>query len=564
MRHCSGMGGQHLAIEPPPGEPETGILADGGMEGAGSGTQDCEPCGISCQVEKGIEWIGRRRRVCRQRLNLGLDLRRAPHPRLWTDRSRPVCEARDMAEILADMLLAHPTGRDHPAGGEGQRLAEHGFHEEDALGMVAQSAMPEVRKDKFRGIDYVDSMPAAAFCGMLAVTSQKITEAQMFKLRSADGGASIHVIDLDGNVVDPICRFAAYLEAKAYSPNTSLAYTRDLIHLWTFLSTQGIHWTSFSPDLSAAFLGHLRSVPASRRQRDTSIRLLVSEGSPVRHGLSAATINRTLVAVDAFYRWAIFTGAFNGTNPMVRKQDRISWRVGDRHKPFLAGISQQKPETRELRLKTVQRLPRPMSQQQVASLLAVSRNLRDRSLILLMLNGGLRPGEVLGLHLTDISYGRRRIFVRCRDDHPKGARSKSRVERVVDLHDGDTLETLNTYVMHERPHDAEAPFVFLVGRTGQNRGEPLSYSALARLFARACDRAGIREQWMTPHALRHTHATRMWEAGMRELTLQKRLGHASPESTRIYTRVSDAVVVAEYRQALGLDRPAQGEDGEAR
>jgi integrase len=46
----------------------------------------------------------------------------------------------------------------------------------------------------------------------------------------------------------------------------------------------------------------------------------------------------------------------------------------------------------------------------------------------------------------------------------------------------------------------------------------------------------------------------MWEGGMRELTLQKRLGHASPESTRIYTRVSDAVVVAEYRHALGEER----------
>ena len=37
---------------------------------------------------------------------------------------------------------------------------------------------------------------------------------------------------------------------------------------------------------------------------------------------------------------------------------------------------------------------------------------------------------------------------------------------------------------------------------------------------------------------------------MRELTLQRRLGHASPESTRLYTRVSDAAMVAEYVQAL--------------
>jgi integrase/recombinase XerD len=459
------------------------------------------------------------------------------------------------------MLLADPAGRNDAPGRECEGRPEDRLGHEYAHGMVAQGPMPEVRSDLLAGIDYVDSMPTVAFCPMLALTTRKNTEAQMFKLRSADGGATILVTDMDGNAVDPICRFVGYLGAKAYSPNTALAYARDLIHLWTFLSTQGIHWTSFSPELSAAFLEYLRSVNANRKRRDTSIRLVVSEGAAVRPGLSAATINRILVAVDAFYRWAIFTGVFSGPNPIVRRQDRTSWRVSDRHKPFLAGIMRHKPEIRELRLKTVQRLPRPMSQYQVESLLAATRNLRDRSLILLMLNGGLRPGEVLGLQLKDIGYGRRRIFVRCRDDHPKGARSKSRVERVVDLHDGETLETLNTYVMHERPHDAEAPFVFLVGGGGANRRDPLSYSALARLFARACDRAGIREQWMTPHALRHTHATRMWEAGMRELTLQKRLGHASPESTRIYTRVSDAVVVTEYRQALGLDRPALGEGG---
>ncbi len=38
---------------------------------------------------------------------------------------------------------------------------------------------------------------------------------------------------------------------------------------------------------------------------------------------------------------------------------------------------------------------------------------------------------------------------------------------------------------------------------------------------------------------------------MRELALQRRLGHASPESIRIYTRVSDEQVVAEYDTALG-------------
>ncbi len=171
-------------------------------------------------------------------------------------------------------------------------------------------------------------------------------------------------------------------------------------------------------------------------------------------------------------------------------------------------------------------------------------------MILLMLHGGLRPGEVLNLHLEDFSYGRRRVIIRYRTDHPKGVRTKSRTERVVDLYQPETLQAVSDYVMHERPTDVNSPYVFLVGGRGKKRCEPLSYHALVKLFERHCERVGIREVWLTPHALRHTHATRMWDGGMRELALQKRLGHASPESTRIYTQVSDPTVVAEYRRAL--------------
>lgn len=60
------------------------------------------------------------------------------------------------------------------------------------------------------------------------------------------------------------------------------------------------------------------------------------------------------------------------------------------------------------------------------SLLAQPRSKRDRAIVLLMLQGRLRSGEVLGMHLEDIAYGRRQVVVRHCDDHPKGARSKSR------------------------------------------------------------------------------------------------------------------------------------------
>ena len=364
--------------------------------------------------------------------------------------------------------------------------------------------------------------------------------------------SDIELLDADGQPVAAVSQFLKYIAARGSSPNTVVAYAYDLAHLWTFLSVAQLRWEDLSAAKAIDFLVHLRALPTKRRGAVREIAVVVSRGGPVLAGLSAATVNRILVAVSCFYDWAILSARFEAPNPMTKVEDRSSLRTSDRHRAFLEGISRRRPITRTLRAKTIRRLPRPMSDEQIDALLGALRSFRDSALVRLMLNAGLRPGEALGLHLTDIAYGRRRVAVCCRDDHPRGVRSKSRTERLVDLHDGATLATVNAYVMSERPVDAATPIVFLVGGKGTRRNEPLSYAALVRLFARACERANIREPWMTPHALRHTHATRMWEAGMRELTLQRRLGHASPESTRIYTRISDAAVVAEYRHALGL------------
>jgi integrase/recombinase XerD len=69
-----------------------------------------------------------------------------------------------------------------------------------------------------------------------------------------------------------------------------------------------------------------------------------------------------------------------------------------------------------VRVKTVQRLPRPLGPEKVDGLLAALRCRRDRALVRLMLDGGLRPGEVLGLHLADVAYGRRRVVMHRRNE----------------------------------------------------------------------------------------------------------------------------------------------------
>ena len=347
--------------------------------------------------------------------------------------------------------------------------------------------------------------------------------------------------------------FLTYMQACNYSPNTVKAYRHDLSLLSSFLISNDLDWRRLTPERAVDLLIYLRGIPSRRRGEHLHPMLAVTDGRVAKPGLSVATINRMLATVSSFYDWGRMVDQIIGANPISRVHDRAAARVPEGHRPFLYGVAGRQTMRRALRLRSVRRLPRPMSIDQIDALIAQLRCRRDLALVHLMLDGGLRPGEVLGLHLTDVAYGRRRVVVRVRDDDPRGVRSKSRAERIVDLHEAVTLEAVSAYVMQERPAEATSPILFLVGGPGRRRCEPMSYSALVRLFARACARAGIRAPWVTPHALRHTHATRMWEAGMRELTLQRRLGHASPESTRLYTQMSDPAVVAEYRRALGLD-----------
>lgn len=367
------------------------------------------------------------------------------------------------------------------------------------------------------------------------------------------GPLRVELLDARGEPVPVVSAFLHYLAARDCSPNTLVAYAHDLQHFWRFLDSRALTWDAFRPPHALELLEYLRTVTHRRTlPRSGLTPLTVVDGEPAA-GLAASTINRILAAVSSFYEFALLSGQLDRHNPIEQRSDPALRRVSERHRPFMVGASRQQPVRRSVRVKTVQRLPRPLSDAQVAALLGAAHGQRDLALMRLMLDGGLRPGEVLGLHLEDVAYGRRRVVIRHRNDHPKGVRAKSRTERVIDLHEPATLATVSRYVMAERPADADSPFLFLVGGRGARRLKPLGYPALAKLFARACERAGIREPWLTPHSLRHTHATRMWEGGMRELALQKRLGHASPESTRIYTRVSDSALVADYRRALGLD-----------
>ncbi len=108
--------------------------------------------------------------------------------------------------------------------------------------------------------------------------------------------------------------------------------------------------------------------------------------------LAASTVNRILAAVSSFYEYAILSGLLDRANPLEKRPGPALARVSERHRPFMGRASRQRPVRRAVRVKTVQRVPRPLSDDQVRALLAQLRSPRDKAIVLLMLHGGLRPG----------------------------------------------------------------------------------------------------------------------------------------------------------------------------
>ena len=116
---------------------------------------------------------------------------------------------------------------------------------------------------------------------------------------------------------------------------------------------------------------------------------------------------------------------------------------------------------------------------------------RDRAMVLLMLLGGLRAGEVRGLRLADVDMGLRRVRVL-----GKGGR-----ERVVPV-DPAFFPELAAYLRTERPHSCAAPECFVVLR-GPTAGRALTEAGMRRVFRTHRDSPGAGR--VRPHRLRHTY-----------------------------------------------------------
>ncbi len=174
-------------------------------------------------------------------------------------------------------------------------------------------------------------------------------------------------------------------------------------------------------------------------------------------------------------------------------------------------------------LKTPQKLPVVLSEEEVRALIKAPKLIKHRMVIALLYGCGLRRHELLNLRIEDADLQRHMLHIR---------QGKGNKDRYVPL--GDNLVyALKAYLK------AEEPYQYLFNGKGTD-GTRVKFSetGVQWIVRQSRIKAGIRKR-VTSHVLRHTYATHLLEMGLDIMTLKNLLGHEDIKTTLVYLHVSN-------------------------
>ncbi len=185
-------------------------------------------------------------------------------------------------------------------------------------------------------------------------------------------------------------------------------------------------------------------------------------------------------------------------------------------------------------------LPKPLSQDETLQLLHAAysaqkerwQGLRDVALLTLLYGCGLRISEALNLSINDWKKAASVLII-------KGKGNKERLVPVLPL----VHKAVNAYLT-ERPDHYQDNDALFVGA----RFERINAGVVQRQVRRLRTLLGLADS-VTPHALRHSFATHLLEAGSDLRSVQELLGHASLSATQRYTEVDTTHLTAVYEHS---------------
>ncbi|MBE6023484.1 MAG: transposase [Cellulosilyticum sp.] len=344
-----------------------------------------------------------------------------------------------------------------------------------------------------------------------------------------EGKKRYMLIDNNGIPVIPVVRYIKHLDHIEKSYNTQKTYCYALKLFFEYLDEVNIDYKEITFDTLSKFISWLRNPYQS-----TNIVAM----SPSKSKRAERTVNLIITAVVKFYDY-LYRNEEIDSDMVEKTLSKVYTNGHTNYKNFLYHINKNAPLKKNiLKLKEPRRRVKTLSQEEVNIIYAATSNIRDKLLIKLLFETGLRIGEALSLYLEDFIYDHKNghyIQLTNRGELPNGAKLKTGERKLevsqelMDLFDDYAYEVLDEL-------EIDTNFVF-VKITGPNKGEPLDYIAVSSLFKRLKHKTGID---VHAHLFRHTHATIYYNQTKDIKQVQERLGHTQIQTTmNIYVHPSE-------------------------
>lgn len=176
------------------------------------------------------------------------------------------------------------------------------------------------------------------------------------------------------------------------------------------------------------------------------------------------------------------------------------------------------------RTRREKQLPTVLAQEEIIQIISCIDNPKHKAIISLIYSAGLRISELMHLKVADIDAHRMQIHI---------TSGKGKKARYVGLSE-------HVLVMLRRYYALYTPQEYLFNGAD---GGTYSDESIRKILKVACTKAGILKK-VSPHTLRHSYATHLLEAGVDLRYVQELLGHSKPETTMIYTHVTQKRLVS--------------------
>ena len=232
------------------------------------------------------------------------------------------------------------------------------------------------------------------------------------------------------------------------------------------------------------------------------------------------------ITLSDIYEFLNFTLSQRQNNAKTRSRKVSSLRSFYKYLTTKAGLLEENI-VKDLEIPTAKKaMPKYLTLEESMELMAnvdTSFSQRDYCIIALFLNCGMRLSELVGINLQDIRGNTVKLL------------GKGNKERIVYLNES-CVFALEQYIsVRISPPGPHGNALFLSGR-----GQRLTPRRVQQIVNECLCAAGLDGKGYSPHKLRHTAATLMYQHGNVDIrALKEILGHANLSTTEIYTHVSN-------------------------